>query len=207
MNHEVDCAARRRVRAIAPIVSAVRRAKRSIRVTIFRGHLPELERGLGNAVTRGVRVHALIAHTNRAGEPLLRGLEQRLLGLGVTVSRTADDLIRYHDKLLIVDDTLYVMAFNFTRVQVTRRRSLAIETRSPRLVSEAASLFDADATRQPYTPGCEDLVVSPTNARARLAALLGRARRARSASTTPSCSTPRCSGSCASARRPASRCG
>jgi len=161
----------------APILTAIKRAKASIRVTIFRSNLPELEKCLGDAVTRGVRVHALIAHTNRAGEKLLRDLELRLLGKGVTVSRTADDLIRYHDKLLVVDDTLYVMAFNFTRVQVSRRRSLAVVTRKASLVSEATALFDADAARQPYTPQHDDLVVSPLNARERLVKLLGRARR------------------------------
>jgi phosphatidylserine/phosphatidylglycerophosphate/cardiolipin synthase-like enzyme len=162
---------------LAPILAAIRCASASIRVTIFRSNLPELEKALRDAVTRGVRVHALIAHTNRAGEKLLRDLELRLLGHGVTVSRTADDLIRYHDKLLIIDETLYVMGFNFTRVQVSRCRSLAVVTRKERLVSEAAELFDADVARRPFTPKSDELVVSPLNARARLAALLSGARR------------------------------
>lgn len=161
----------------APILTAIRRATVSIRVTIFRSNLPELEKALGDAVTRGVRVHALIAHTNRAGEKLLRDLELRLLGRGVTVSRTADDLLRYHDKLLIADDTLHVMGFNFTRVQVSRRRSLAVVTRKEALVNEATELFDADVARRPFTPRTDDLVVSPLNARPRLAALLSGARR------------------------------
>ena len=51
-------------------------------------------------------VRALIAHTNRGGEKSLRKLELRLLDAGVTVARTADDLPRYHGKMMIVDDTL-----------------------------------------------------------------------------------------------------
>ena len=71
---------------------------------------------LAAAVGRGVKVEALIAHTNRAGEGLLRKLELRLLAAGVTVSRTMDNLVRYHDKLLIMDErVLHVLAFNSRR--------------------------------------------------------------------------------------------
>ena len=44
------------------------------------------------------------------------------------------------------------------------------------LVHEAARVFDADTTRQPYASGSKDLVVSPVNARARLGALIAAAR-------------------------------
>jgi cardiolipin synthase A/B len=50
-------------------------------------------------VPRGVVVRALIAHTNRGGESKLRKLESRLLKAGATLSRTADDMVRYHAKL------------------------------------------------------------------------------------------------------------
>jgi len=37
----------------------------------------------------------------------------RMLEDGITVARTANDLARYHDKLMIVDGReLYLMAFN-----------------------------------------------------------------------------------------------
>ena len=42
----------------------------------------EIERELEAAVRRGVKVRALIAHTNRGGENRLRKLEQRLLAAG-----------------------------------------------------------------------------------------------------------------------------
>ena len=87
------------VDGLAPIVRAVRKAKESVRITIFRCDLREIEKALGDAVARGVAVHALIAQTNRSGEKLLRKLELRLLGAGITVSRTDDDLVRYHNKM------------------------------------------------------------------------------------------------------------
>jgi polyphosphate kinase len=163
---------------LGAVVRALRQAKQSIRVTIFRCDLPEIEKALAAAVARGVSVHALIAHTNRAGEKKLRELELRLLGVGITVSRTADDLVRYHDKLLIVDERLlYVLAFNFTRNDVGKRRSMAVATRKRALVADALKLFEADATRQPFeSTTVKDLLISPLNARERLARLLKGAR-------------------------------
>ena len=45
----------------------------------------------------------MIAHVNGSGEEKLRKLETRLLAAGVTVTRTAGDLARYHGKLMIVE--------------------------------------------------------------------------------------------------------
>jgi cardiolipin synthase len=164
---------------LAAVTGAIRKARKSVRVTIFRCDLREVEKALADAVARGVAVHALIAHTNRAGEKQLRALELRLLGAGITVSRSADDLVRYHDKVMIVDDVLlFVLGFNFTRNDVGKRRSMAVATRKRRLVAQAVELFDADASRQPFTaPKASDLVISPLNARERLARFLRAAKR------------------------------
>ena len=160
-----------------PLMKAVRRAKKSIDLVVFRFDRVELEKALAAAVTRGVMVRVLIAHTNGGGEKLLRKLEQRLLGAGVTVTRTADDLPRYHGKMTLVDDTLYVTGFNYTRLDIEKSRSFGLITRDRKLFKEAAALFEADSTRQPYTPGDRRLVVSPETSRERLSAFIGKARK------------------------------
>jgi cardiolipin synthase A/B len=121
-------------------------------------------------------VRAVIAHTNRGGEARLRKLEQRLLAAGVTVSRTAEDLIRYHAKFMVVDGVLHVYGFNFTTLDIDKSRSLAISTRDAKAVAEAVKLFEADMNRVPYTPKKSNLVVSPENARATLSAFIAGAR-------------------------------
>src|SRR5207249_8620169 len=88
---------------IPPVVTAIKQAKKSIDVLIFRLDRIEIARALEAAVARGVHVRALTAHTNRGGAKTLRKLEMHLLEAGVTVSRTADDLVRYHGKMMIVD--------------------------------------------------------------------------------------------------------
>ena len=162
---------------VMPLVQAVKHAKKSIDIVVFRFDQAELEKALAAAVARGVAVRALIAHTNRGGERNLRKLEMRLLEAGVTVSRTADDLTRYHGKMMVVDDTLFVLGFNYTKLDIERSRSFGIVTRDKPLVKEACALFTADSLRQPYEPGHDRLVVSPESSRELLTNFIKKAKR------------------------------
>jgi len=163
---------------IAPLVAAIKKAKKSVDIVIFRCDRAEIEAGLKVAAKRGVSVSALIAYANRGGEKSLRKLEMRLLEAGVTVSRTADDLVRYHDKLLIIDRRLlYVLSFNFTHLDIDHSRGFGIVTRKGKLVQEALKLLGADNDRTPYEAGLDTFVVSPVNARKQLLALIHRARK------------------------------
>jgi phosphatidylserine/phosphatidylglycerophosphate/cardiolipin synthase-like enzyme len=163
---------------IAALISGIRGAKKSIEIVIFRFDRAEIEAELKAAVRRGVSVSALIAYTNRGGEINLRKLEMRLLEVGVAVSRTADDLVRYHDKLMIIDHRLlYVLSFNFTHLDIDHSRGFGIVTRNARLVHEAVKLFEADTTRNPYTPTLDTFIVSPANARKLLAAFIRKAKK------------------------------
>jgi cardiolipin synthase len=163
---------------IAALLKGINEAKSSVEILIFRIDRTEIERALANAVKRGVFVHALIAHMNHAGQAALRKLELRLLAAGATVARTADDLTRYHGKIMIVDRReLYVLAFNFTYLDIEHSRSFGIITSNPALVREAGKLFDADTKRHVYEPGSPAFVVSPINARKHLASFLSGAKK------------------------------
>ena len=158
------------------MLAGIRNARKSIEIAIFRFDRPEIEAALKAAVGRGVAVSALIAYTNRGGEINLRKLEMRLLAVGVAVSRTADDLVRYHDKILIIDRRLlYVLSFNFTYLDIDHSRGFGIVTRNTRLIQEAVKLFEADTTRNLYTPTLDTFVVSPANARKVLGAFISKA--------------------------------
>jgi len=158
---------------VEPVLEAVEGAKRSIDMYVFRLAHPKLERAIADAVERGVAVRALIAHLNGSGDAALRALESRLLGMGVTVSRTDEDLLRYHGKMMIVDESvLYVLGYNFTRRDIDRSRSLGLVTDRKDLVAEGRRLFDADFDRKTYTPKLDTFVVSPLNSRASLLELL-----------------------------------
>jgi len=161
-----------------PLIKGINAAKRSVEIFIFRFNRAELEKALAAAVTRGVHVHALIANTNRGGEQSLRNLETRLLEAGVSVSRTADDLVRYHGKLMIVDRRiLYVLAFNFTYLDMEHSRSVGIVTNNKHHVDQAVKLFEADVKRQPYSAGSSTFIVSPANARQQLTSFIKAAKK------------------------------
>lgn len=163
---------------VAPVVRAIQKAKKTIDIVIFRFDRTEVETALEEAVGRGVAVRALIAHTNKGGEKNLRKLELRLLERGATVARTADDLSRYHGKMMVIDGAaLHVYGFNYTKLDIEQSRSFGIVTRDKKIVREAAQLFDADALRQSYTPTHPRLVVSPENSRLRLTAFIKGARK------------------------------
>ena len=122
---------------VQPILSAVEKSRKTLDLIIFRFDLKPLEKAIEAAVKRGVAVRALIAHTNSRREKRLRQLELRMLDAGVSVSRTADDLTRYHGKLMIVDrEELHVYGFNFTELDL-KSRSFGLVTRDRRCVQEA----------------------------------------------------------------------
>ena len=135
---------------VGPVLDAIKSAKTSIEIVIFRFNRDDIERALHAAVGRGVLVHALIANTNHGGAGRLRKLEQQLLGAGATVDRTGSDFIRYHGKFMIIDrTTLLVLGFNYTLLDITRSRSFGIITSNRKSVQEAVTLFAADCAQRP----------------------------------------------------------
>jgi phosphatidylserine/phosphatidylglycerophosphate/cardiolipin synthase-like enzyme len=94
------------------------------------------------------------------------------------VDRTADDLVRYHGKMMIIDRReLHVLAFNYTQIDIERSRSFGLITTNRRLVQEAVKLFEADCGRVPYTAGHPAFLVSPVNARKQLGAFIRGAKK------------------------------
>jgi phosphatidylserine/phosphatidylglycerophosphate/cardiolipin synthase-like enzyme len=163
---------------LLPILKAIKRARKSIDIVIFRFDISDLEDALAAAVERGVAVRALIAHTNRGGEKKLRKLEDRLLKGGATLSRTADDKVRYHGKVMVIDNKrAYVLGFNFTSLDVKRSRSLGLVTANPKIIAALTKVIDADHNRVPPTVASSRLVVSPEDAREKLANFIRGAHR------------------------------
>jgi cardiolipin synthase A/B len=163
---------------LEPLLTAIDEAKRSIDLVVFRLDVKDVVKALANAVARGVAVSALIANTNKGGEKSLRKLELRLLEIGVTVSRSADDLVRYHGKMMIVDGKkVHVLGCNLTSIDMEKSRSFGAVSTQAAVVRDAMKLYRADCDRQPYEAASGRLVVSPENSRTRLSEFIKGARR------------------------------
>ena len=161
-----------------PLLAALKNAKKSVEIAIFRFDRSDVETTLKAAAAKGVKVTALIADANRGGEENLRRLETRFLHAGITVARSADDLVRYHDKLIVIDRrTLYVLSFNFTHLDIDHSRGFGIVTKNATLVQEAVKLFEADRARRHYAAGPDTFVVSPVNSRKVLRSFLKRTKK------------------------------
>src|SRR5687767_6817229 len=131
---------------ITPLLDGIRQAKTSIDIIIYRMDRMEIEQALIDAAARGVRVCALITYTNRVNLDKIKQLEKRLAKSGVLVARTAEKLVRYHSKMMIVDRRrLFLLTFNFTFLDIYNSRSFGVITEEPALVKEAIHLFEIDA--------------------------------------------------------------
>lgn len=162
---------------VGPLIAAIESATNRVEIAVFRFDRADVETALKAAAARGVEVTALIAFANRGGERRLRELELRCLGAGIIVARTSDDLVRYHDKYILIDRrVLYVLSFNFTHLDIDHSRGFGVATTRASWVREATRLFRADCTRSKYTPATNTFVVSPENARQALEAFLMKAR-------------------------------
>ena len=162
---------------VGPLLAAIKSAKQRVEIAVFRFDRRDLEMALKAAAAKGVRVSALIASANRGGEKSLRRLELSFLNEGITVTRSAEDLVRYHDKFVLIDRrVLYVLSFNFTHLDIDKSRGFGIVTTYPNWVREAVRLFRADCARTPYEPKTDTFVVSPANSRKVLGTFLKRAK-------------------------------
>ncbi len=154
---------------IAPLLEGLNQARESIEIIIYRLDRLEIEQALVEAAARGVCVHALITYTNKEDLKEIKKLEKRLVERQVKVTRTAEDLIRYHTKMMIIDRrALYLLTFNFSFLDIHHSRSFGVVTENPLLIAEAVHLFSADVAGQSRKTNADHFVISPNNARRKL---------------------------------------
>ncbi|MFN0112209.1 MAG: phospholipase D-like domain-containing protein [Blastocatellia bacterium] len=155
---------------IEPLLEGINQAQDSVEIVIYRLDRLEIEQALVIAAARGVHVHALITYTNKEDLKEIKKLERRLAAHKIKVTRTAEDLVRYHSKVMIVDRRqLFLLTFNFTFLDIHHSRSFGIVTEDKQLVAEAVRLFTADVVGKGHKAEAEHFVISPINSRAKLA--------------------------------------
>lgn len=163
---------------VAPLLAMVKSARERVDMAVFRFDHREIEKTLKTTASSGVKVHALIADSNRGGEKQLRKLEMRFLEAGITVSRSATDLVRHHSKIIVIDrKILAILSFNFTHMDIDRSRGFGIVTENAKWVAEADKLLQADTMRTDYTCDLDTFVISPVNARKILGNFLSKAQK------------------------------
>ena len=81
---------------VSPLIKAIYGATKSIEIAIFRFDRTDIQSALERAVARGCVCTRPHPKYESVGRKPAKTLEMDFLPAGIEVSRTADDLLRYH---------------------------------------------------------------------------------------------------------------
>jgi phosphatidylserine/phosphatidylglycerophosphate/cardiolipin synthase-like enzyme len=157
-----------------PILDAINRATKSLRIKMFVFSDPALLNAVIAAQQRGVEVRVMLNPARRTGESENEEARARLTEAGVEVLDSNPAFGLTHEKSMVVDDTqAFVKSLNWATENFTETRDYAVVTSREAEVQEIIDCFEADWSRESFDPGPRaHLIWCPTNGRDRLAQLI-----------------------------------
>ena len=160
------------------LVEAVNAARHSLDLSVFRCDDKVIIESLEAARARGVRVRVLLTNRAKGGRRQLAWLEAVLRRSDIDVTRYAGACHKYHAKFALIDGTrALVTSMNLAREHFEDTDDLLFVSRDPSLHLALGAMFESDWTgRSTSIVPCDRLIVSPDNARKRLADLFAAAR-------------------------------
>jgi cardiolipin synthase len=160
----------------APLFDEIQAARRSIDLEVYIVTDDAILQALEEARRRGIAVRVILEEHPFGGGGGQEEMFARLERAGIAV-RWSNPVFRFsHIKTMIVDDAVaIIMNQNLTQSAFTTNREFGVVTNRSDAVQAAAAIFAADWSRG-VEPDPGPLVVSPTNARDQLLALVGGAR-------------------------------
>ena len=161
-----------------PIIDAVNKAEKSIRIKMFLFSHPELLEAVIAAHRRGVDTRVMLNPERRDGQKENSNCRTTLTEAGVPVldSNPAFDVT--HEKSMVIDDELaFVQSLNWETENLTTTRDYAIVTTHKHEVAEVSECFDADWGRSEFSAGDHShLIWCIGNGRQRLGRLIDSAK-------------------------------
>jgi cardiolipin synthase A/B len=160
----------------APLLDEIQAARRSIDLEVYIVSDDAILQSLEEAQRRGVDVRVILEEQPFGGGGGQEEVFARLERAGIAVN-WGNPVFRFsHVKMMVIDDAVaIIMNQNLTQSSFTTNREFGVVTDRPDAVRAAAAIFAADWSRgKESDPG--PLVVSPTNARDQLLALVDGAR-------------------------------
>src|SRR3974390_2258015 len=161
-----------------PILDAINRATKSLRVKMFLFSHPELVKGVIDAKKRGVHVRVMLNPARRSGQSENAETHKKLKAAGIDVidSNPAFDVT--HEKSMVIDDaTAYVKSLNWDVKNLTETRDYAVVTTHEPEVKEVIECFEADWHRKPFNVNQNSqLIWCSGNGRDRIARFIDEAK-------------------------------
>ncbi len=155
-----------------PVLDEIAAARETIDLEIYLLSDEIILQALEDARDRGIAVRVMLEEHPFGGGGGQADIFARLDASGISV-RWANPAFRFtHIKAMVIDNAVaIIMNQNLTTSSFTSNREFGVITNRTDAVQTAAAIFAADWARGPE-PDPEPLVVSPTNARASLLALV-----------------------------------
>jgi len=164
--------------AATPILDAIGKARKSLRIKMFVFSDPALIAAVIAAKRRGVQVRVMLNPARRSGQEDNEEARKLLTRAGVDVLDSNPVLALTHEKSMVLDDaTAFVKSLNWATKNLTQTRDYAVVTDHRHEVDEIVACFEADWDRKPFDPGSHaHLVWCPINGRDRIAHLIDEAK-------------------------------
>src|SRR5580698_8181981 len=137
-----------------PILDAIHRATKSLRIKMFVFSDPTLLSAVIDAHRRGVKVRVMLNPARRSGEVENEESRKTLTQAGVEVIDSNPVFDLTHEKSMVVDDRVaFVKSLNWETKNLTETRDYAVITDNKREVGEVIDCFEADWGRKSFDPG------------------------------------------------------
>jgi cardiolipin synthase A/B len=163
----------------AAVIDAIRDARHSIALSLFRCNDKAIFAELAAATARGVAVDVLVTSRVKGGRKKLDKLWRALEQTGASLHPYTDAVVKYHAKYLVADDGPSIVAsLNFTKKCFKKTWDALVVTHDPAVASGLKRLMDADRDGAPMPDDLPPrLIIGPERARAQLTALVVSAKR------------------------------
>jgi cardiolipin synthase len=137
-----------------PILDAINRAEKSLRVKMFMFSDPRLLHAVIAAHRRGVKARIMLNPERRSGTKENAESRKRLSDAGIEVMDSNPAFDVTHEKSMVVDDkSAFIQSLNWETRNLTETRDYAVVTSHDHEVGEVMECFDADWARQAFNPG------------------------------------------------------
>jgi cardiolipin synthase A/B len=163
------------------LTKPIRAAKHSIDLTMYLLTDHTMIHDLEYAHAKGITVRVLLEHQPFGSEGGSRGANQsaydQLYAADIAVKWSPSHFRLTHEKTMVIDGTTaYILTLNYTYSAFVKNREFGVVDANADDAREAEAIFQADWHGATYAPRDPNLLVSPSNSRAGLLALIGRAR-------------------------------
>lgn len=160
------------------IIEPINAAKHALNIRMFLFTDPTMLHAVIAAKHRGVHVRVMLNPARRDGKSENEKARKLLLEAGVKVRDSSDKFALTHQKSMVIDYAMgFVESLNWETRDLTETRDYAVITTNKHEVAEMVECFNADWSREPFTPNPKSrLIWCPNDGRERIAAFIDSAK-------------------------------